>query len=150
MPVSFQGIGDPMELPSEGSQLGNGTPESQEFVLGQGAETSEMGPDQHADVRRRTHSACKGASLEQQRILGTEAHVKAVLPVPRPLLRLTAHEIKGLGRQRPNGYPPEPRRRRHELGRRRGLDAPLDVRGHGRVQELPFVQWSLLQVVFQF
>ena len=55
-----------------------------------------MGSDQHTDVRRRTHSACKSASLEQQGILGTEAHVKAVLPVPWPLLRLTAHEVKGL------------------------------------------------------
>lgn len=79
-----------------------------------------------------------------------KAHAKAVLTVPWPLLRLTAHEIKGLGWQRPNGHASEPRRRRHELSRRSGLDPPLDLRGHGRVQEMPFGQWNLLQVVFQF
>jgi hypothetical protein len=34
-----------MELPSEGSQLGNGTPEGQKFIFGKRAETSEMGSE---------------------------------------------------------------------------------------------------------
>src|SRR5579863_392558 len=127
-------MGDPMELPGEGSQLGNGTPEGEELVFGQRAETSEMGSDEHSGVRRRAQSPRKGASPEQQRVLSAEAHVKTALPgVSRSLLWPTAVEDVGLGWQCPNGNPSEPRRGRNELSRSRGLDTSLDVRGHGRV-----------------
>jgi hypothetical protein len=76
-------MGYAMELPSEGSQLGNRTPEGQEFIFGKWAETSEMGSEQHAKVSRRLHSACKGTSFEQERILGTDTYVHAAVPEVR-------------------------------------------------------------------
>jgi hypothetical protein len=69
-----------MELPGEGSQLGNGTPKGQEFLFGERAETSEMGSEQHAEVGRRLHSASKGTRVEQECILGTDAYVHAAVP----------------------------------------------------------------------
>ena len=59
-----------MQFPGEGFQLGNGTPEGQELIVGERAETSQMGPEQHSEVGRRPQSACEGTALSSSESSG--------------------------------------------------------------------------------
>jgi hypothetical protein len=65
-----------MELPSEGSQLGNGTPERQEFIFGLRTETSQMGsasplscylPRRIAQLTRRRRGGAMSGCLDWSR-----------------------------------------------------------------------------------
>lgn len=64
--ILSQRMEDAMQVSGKGSQLGDSTPEGQEFIFGQRAKTSEMGSEQHSDVGRRPHSACGSTSREQE------------------------------------------------------------------------------------
>jgi hypothetical protein len=68
------GLGDLVNVPADSGKLGDTTLERQELILGERRTPAQVRTDEDGDVRRRSHSPCLGASVQQQPVLASQAH----------------------------------------------------------------------------